>query len=95
MSELSFNSFFNGTQAFGLNVKLPERTMKQIGKTAGDLAGGVLDPIVNYLEENDNVFTGNVQYETNKLHAAIFNTSMEMGKEHIKAKGDSSFDAQF
>lgn len=95
MSELSFNSFFNGAKPFGLNVKVPERTMQQVGKTAGDIAGGVFDPIFSYLEENESVFNGDIVYETNKMNAAMFNISMAMGKEDVKTRGESSFDANF
>lgn len=95
MSDLSFNSFFNGAQPFGLNVKVPERTIQQLGKTAGDLAGGVLDPIFSYLEENENVFNGDIVHETERMRATMFNIANVMGSENIKINGESSFNANF
>lgn len=95
MSELSFNSFFNGAQPFGLNVKLPEKTMQQFGKTATNIAGGMIDPVLDYLEQNDNVFSGNIVHETNKLRAASLNIAFAMTNDNEKRNGTSTFDTKF
>lgn len=96
MSDLSFNSFFNGAQPFGMNVKLPEKTMQQIGKTATDVAGGVFEPIFSYLEENENVFSGDIVHELNKTRSATFNIAIAMNAADEKANGPKpSFDTKF
>ncbi len=96
MSETSFTGFFNTTQRFGLNVKVPERTLKQIGKTTGDVAGGVLEPIFNYLEKNENVFSGNIEHELNRIRTANFNTTLMMDAADEKVNGPKpKFDTLF
>jgi hypothetical protein len=94
MSGASFNNFFNGT--FGTNIKVPERTLKQIGKTANDTANGVLAPLFNYLEENETVFNGDIQKETIKFYDASFNIGARMREADIKVNGETpKFDTKF
>lgn len=94
MAEASFNSFFN--RPFGLNVKVPERTLKQAGETLSNTAGGVLSPMLNYLEENEKVFTGDVANEINKIFASSFNIGMRMQEENVKVNGAvPKFDSKF
>ena len=92
-----FTSFFNNSQPFGLNVvKGHEKTLKLVGDTAGGLAGGVLEPLFTYLEENENVFNGDINDELNKLRAANFNTTITMQVADEKANGPRpSFDTKF
>lgn len=93
MSE-SFTNFFN--KSFGLNVKMPERTMQQAGKTLGDTANGVLSPLFEYLEENENVFNGDINKEMNKLFANSFNIGAKMREEDVKVNGPTpKFDSKF
>lgn len=93
MSELSFTNFFNSAQSFGLNVKLPEKTMQQIGKTATGVAGGVFEPIFSYLEENENVFSGDIINELNKTRSSTFNIALAMNAADEKVNGPKpSFD---
>lgn len=96
MAESSFTNFFNNSQSFGMNVKVPERTLKQIGKTAGDVAGGVLEPLFTYLEENENVFSGDITNEINKMRAENFTMGMILQTADEKINGPKpSFDAKF
>ena len=88
MSDTSFNSFFNNTQRFGLNVKVPERTLQQIAKTTTDTAGGVFEPILSYLEENENIFSGDVTHEINKIRTANFNTTLIMDAADKATNGE-------
>ena len=74
--------------SFGLNVHLPKRTIKQIQETAGNTAGGVLEPLFNFISENQNVFTGNVANEIEKYNLMMFNVGAALRKE----SGDISFD---
>lgn len=94
MSDMSFTNFFNNS--FGLNVKVPEKTLQQIGKTGSDFAGGVFEPLFTYLEENENVFSGDINHELNKLRSATFNTALVMQSADEKVNGKkSSFDMNF
>lgn len=93
----AFSSFFNKAQPFGLNVKVPDRTLEQIGKTIGDTAGGVIEPLFTYLEENENVFSGDVVKELNKMRAENFNTTMILQAADVQSNGQvrRKLDAQF
>jgi len=94
MSNASFNSFFNNS--FGLNVKIPDRTLKQLGKTASETASGVLAPLFNYLEDNETVFNGDIAKETIKFYDASFNIGAKMREEDIKMNGETpKFDTRF
>lgn len=96
MAEASFSNFFNNTQSFGLNVKVPEKTLRQIGQTAGNVAGGVFEPLFTYLEENENVFSGDITHELNRLRAENFTTAQVMNMANEKANGPKpKFDAMF
>lgn len=90
----SFNSFFN--QPFGLNVKVPERTLKQAGDTLSGTASGVFEPLFTYLEENENVFTGDISNEIRKINVASFNIGARMQAENVKVNGAvPKFDSKF
>lgn len=96
MAESSFTNFFNNSQSFGLNVKVPEKTLRQIGKTAGNVASGVLEPLFTYLEENKNVFSGDIAYEINKINAENFTTGMMLQAADEKVNGTKpKFDSKF
>lgn len=96
MADSSFTNFFNNSQSFGMNVKVPERTLKQLGKTAGEVAGGVLEPLFTYLEENENVFSGDITHEINKMHAENFTMGMTLQLADEKVNGPRpKFDAKF
>lgn len=96
MAESSFTNFFNNSQSFGLNVKVPEKTLRQIGKTAGNVAGGVLEPLFTYLEENKNVFSGDIAHEINKINTENFTMGMMMQTADEKVNGPKpKFDSKF
>lgn len=96
MAESSFTNFFNNSQLFGLNIKVPEKTLRQIEQTAGNAAGGVFGPLFTYLEKNENVLSGDVTHELNKILAQNFNTSLIMNAADEKVNGARPrFDAQF
>ena len=96
MTEASFSKFFNNSQTFGLNVKAPDKDLKQLGKTAGNMAGGVLEPLFTYLEVNENVFSGDIALELNKTRAAKFNTEVIMMAADEKMNGPKpTFDSRF
>ncbi len=94
MAETSFNNFFN--KSFGLNIKVPERTIKQAGQTLGNTAGGVFSPLFTYLEENEEVFNGDLIAEADKYFAASFNIGARMREADIKVNGEPpKFDSKF
>lgn len=95
MTQASFTNFFNNSQAFGMNVKVPTKTLEQIGQTAGNVAGGVFEPLFTYLETNENVFSGDVTHELNKIRSEAFNTTLIMSAANEKVNGKSTFDAKF
>jgi hypothetical protein len=96
MADSNFSNFFNNSQAFGLNIKVPDRNLKQFGKTAGDVAGGVFEPLFTYLEENEKVFSGDISFELNKTRAAKFNTEVIMMAADEKMNGPKPiFDTKF
>lgn len=96
MAESNFTNFFNSSQSFGLNVRVPEKSLKQFGKTAGDMAGGVFEPLFTYLEENENVFSGDLTKELNKKRVANFNMEMIMSATDEKTNGPRpTFDTIF
>jgi len=94
MTNASFNSFFNNS--FGMNVKIPDRTLKQLGKTVNDTANGVLSPLFNYLEDNETVFNGDIAKETIRFYDTSFNIGAKMREEDIKVNGEiPTFDTRF
>jgi len=96
MADSTFTNFFNNSQAFGLNIKVPERTLKEVGKTASNVAGGVLEPLFTYLEENENVFSGDINKELNRINNSNFNIAMTMANEDTQTNGvKPTFDTKF
>lgn len=96
MAESSFTNFFNNSQSFGLNIKSHERTLQQAGQTLSKAAGGVFEPLFTYLEENENVFSGDITKALNKGHAENFNMIMTMNAVDEKVNGPKpTFDTQF
>lgn len=87
MADSSFTNFFNNSQTFGLNIKAPTRTLKEVGKTASNVAGGVLEPLFTFLEENENVFNGDINFQMNKIFAQSFTIGSAMRMEDEKING--------
>ena len=58
------NNNLRPSKPFGLNVKVPERTIKQIG----------INGIFSYLAKNENVFNGTVNKQLDNLFVQDFNT---------------------
>lgn len=59
-------------QPFGLNIRLPERTMQQVQETASSTVNGLWSPLFNYLDENQNVFMGDVANEISKYNRLTY-----------------------
>jgi hypothetical protein len=81
---------------FGLNVKVPERTLQQAGQTLEDLVKAPATPLFEFLEENESVFNGDVAFEINKTVAQNFTIGSMMRLEDEKVNGKNpSFDMHF
>lgn len=95
MAEAGF-SFNRPYKPFGLNVKVPERTLKQAGETLGNLAKGPADPLFKFLEENEQVFNGDLNFQINRISAQSFTIGSAMRMEDEKMNGmPLSFDMHF
>lgn len=96
MTDASFNRPY---KPFGMNVKVPEigdRTLKQAGETLNNIVKSPAEPLFKFLEENEEVFSGDLTYKINKLYAESFTIGSAMRMEDEKINGmQSSFDMHF
>lgn len=68
----------NNIKSFGYNV-IPEQTGKtfeKAGETVESAISGIWEPILDYLEKNDNVFSGEVATEIDKLNFQAMRLNM-------------------
>lgn len=95
----SSTSFNRPYKPFGLNVKVPEnheRTFQLASDTLNKLASGSVEPLFKFLEENENVFNGDINYQINKVFAESFTIGSAMRMEDEKMNGmPPSFDMHF
>ncbi len=68
-------------QPFGLNIKVPTRTIHQTEKTAQGVVNSLWEPLFNFIDENQNVFTGNIANEIEKYNLMMFNVGAALRKE--------------
>ena len=74
--------------SFGLNIALPQKTIQEIQKVAQQEIGNIsLNPFIEYLEENENVFSGQVANEIKKYQAQIYT----LGQVMREGQANSSF----
>ena len=96
MTDASFNRPY---KPFGMNVKVPdigERTLKQASETLGSIVKSPTEPLFKFLEENEEVFSGDLTFKINKLYAESFTIGSAMRMEDEKINGmPSSFDMHF
>lgn len=76
MLENNSTNFFN--KPFGLNVKVPTRTLQQAKDTAVKAVNGLWEPVVDYFDKADNVFSGNVQEEIAKINRQTYSLGVTM-----------------
>ena len=58
---------------FGLNVALPKKTIKEVQKVAKQEIENIsVNPFLDYLNENDRVFSGEVANEIRKYQAQVY-----------------------
>ena len=92
-SNFMFNRPYN---PFGMNVRVPERTLQQAAETLEDLVKSPTAPLFEFLEENEGVFNGDVAFEINRTVAQNFTIGSAMRLEDEKINGKNpSFDMHF
>ncbi len=81
MLENNTTGLFN--KPFGLNVKVPTRTLQQAKETAVKTVSNLWKPMEDYFEKADNVFSGDVQSEIQKYHRMAYSlgVTMRQGQE--------------
>ena len=58
---------------FGINISLPKKSMQEVQKVAQqELANISVNPFLNYLDENDKVFSGEVAQEIRKYQSQVY-----------------------
>lgn len=78
-------------QPFGMNIKVPVRTIKQTQETAQNAVNSVFEPLFGFIDENQPVFTGNVANEIEKYNLMSFNLGAALRKD--KVTGDFNVQA--
>lgn len=92
-SNFTFNRPY---KPFGLNVQVPERTIKQAGETLENIVKSPTTPLFEFLEKNEEVFNGDVAFEINRTTAQNFTIGSAMRMEDEKVNGrNPSFDMHF
>ena len=65
-------------QPFGMNIKMPVKTIRQIEQTAESRVNGIFEPLFNFIEDNQNVFTGDVSRQIDQYNALQYNIGAEL-----------------
>ncbi len=60
-------------QPFGMNIKMPVKTVQQVEKTAQGSVNNLWAPLFNFINDNQNVFTGDVWKQIEKYNALSYN----------------------
>lgn len=95
MTDQNF-TFNRPFKPFGLNVRVPERTLQQANETLQEIVKAPAVPLFEFLEENEGVFNGDVAFEIEKTNAQNFNIGSAMRLENEKVNGkDPKFDMHF
>lgn len=75
-------------QPFGLNIKVPTRTIQQGKDTLGLAVGGVWQPLFDYIGENQSVFTGKISEEIEKYNLMSYNTGAVLRNAQVQKTFD-------
>lgn len=75
-------------QPFGMNIKMPVKTIKQVEKTAENAVGGILEPLFNFIDDNQKVFTGNVANEIEKYNLMSYNIGAALRRDKVTGDFD-------
>ncbi len=65
---------------FGLNIKVPTRTIKQTQETAQNTVNGLWQPLFNFIDENQAVFKGDIAKEIEKYNLMSYNVGAALRK---------------
>ena len=64
---------------FGINIEIPKKTIQEVKKVAQqEIANISSNPFLNYLDENDKVFSGEVAAEIRKYQAQMYSLGQVM-----------------
>ncbi len=92
-------SFNRPYKPFGLNIKVPEigeHTIRHAKEAIENIVKSPAEPLFQFLEENEEVFNGDLTYNMNKVYAESFTIGSAMRMEDEKINGmPSSFDMHF
>ncbi len=64
---------FNNNMPFGLNVKVPTRTLQEAKKTLENQVSGLWTPMFDFFEKNEKVFNGDVTEQINLYNRQTYN----------------------
>lgn len=80
------DNFIN--QTFGMNIKVPTRTIKQSQETAQGVVNSLWEPLFNFIDENQGVFTGSVANQIEKYNLMMFNVGSALRKDNTNGGFD-------
>lgn len=75
----------NNIKSFGMNV-IPDKsaTIEQTKDSIESAISGIWEPVLGYLKENDNVFSGQVLQEIEKLNSQAMRLGMTVnGRQEV------------
>ena len=68
---------------FGININIPQKTIQEIQKVAEkEIQEITVNPFIEYFEENDKVFSGEVAEEIRKYQAQMYTLGQVMREGH-------------
>ncbi|MBQ2872295.1 hypothetical protein IJE86_11385 [bacterium] len=76
---------------FGLNVRVPTRTLQEAQKTLENQISGLWTPLFDYLEKNEAVFNGDVVEQINQYNRQAYNLGAIMREVSEKPAFDMKF----
>lgn len=75
-------------QPFGMNIKMPTRTLQQGKDTVEKRIGGVFEPLFNFIEENQSVFDGSIADEIERYNLMSYNTGAILRNAQVQKTFD-------
>ena len=73
------NNSYITNNPFGLNVAIPHKTVQDVQKVVQqEIANITVNPFINYLDENDKVFSGEVAKEIRKYQSQMYTLGQVM-----------------
>lgn len=75
-------------QPFGMNIKVPVKTIKQVEKTAQNTVGGIFEPLFSFIDDNQQVFNGNVASEIEKYNLMSYNIGAALRRDKVTGDFD-------